>query len=1057
MLERIVSRCIDARGAVVALLLLLLVAGTVAAVHLPVDAMPDVSTVQVSVLARTGGLSAVEAENAVTIPIENALNGVPGAAQIRSMADSGVASVTVVFRDGTDPWFARQLVLERLRGIESVLPPGSSTPELAPISSGLGEIYTFVVRSQGHSAMQLRTLLDWEIVPKLRTVPGVIEVNTQGGDLKQFHVLVSSQRLASHNLSLDVVVDALRNANMNAGGGYLERDSESYVVRGQGLLKDERDIGDVVLRAEPGRAPVLVRHVAEVKVGSALRYGTVTREGTTEAVSGTVMMLLGENSRDVVHATARRIDAIRKTLPAGVKIDVIYDRSDFVGRTLHTVLTNLVEAVLVVMVVLAVLLGSAAGAFAVVLGIPAAMSVALIGMHAFGVTGDLMSLGAIDFGFLVDGPIVLLEAVIAATTGRQLVGVARAQAYADVARLAVRPVAFAVAIIMLVYVPLLTLEGVEGKMFKPMALTMAMALLGALLYAVVFFPAVLTWLVAPRAQHGPAFMTRVTSLYAGLLPAIVRFRWWCIATAVVALVFAAWRFIAGGAEFVPRIFEGDAVVTIRRAPSISLAQAKELDLAAERVLQRFPEVVTTLGLNGRPEVAVDVVGADNTDVFVHLKPQRTWVSAHSFDGLSERFKNAIEGSVPGTYVSVSQPIEDRTNELISGSRADVSIQIFGKELDKLADFAERMKGILRSIRGTGDVRVERILGQPVLTAAADRQRMAAYGVRLSDALNVLMSTREGVEVGQVYEGARRFDVRVLQPPAAPRPEALADLRVVTMGAQTVRLGDVLKVTEGEGPASVRRVDRERAVRVDVNLRGRDLVSWVAEAQKMVAAELPLDTGYHLEWGGQFENFERAQARLRIVMPVVITIIFGMLLVMFKDLRLACAVFATVPLSLAGGMLGLVLRDMPFSLSAAVGLIALGGIAVLNGVVMGQHVQLSLRDGMQLHAAVIASARSAARAVLTTTAVAALGFLPMAISTGAGSEVQRPLATSVAAGISFGALITLVVLPGILSLMLRSPRRAGAPMVAPAQALDACDAATGGLRISAQEPPRALRP
>jgi cobalt-zinc-cadmium resistance protein CzcA len=1019
------------RGAVVALLIMLIAAGGFAAAHLPIDAMPDVSTVQVSVLTRTGGLSAVEAENAVSIPIENALNGVPGAVEIRSMADSGVASVTVVFSDDTDPWAARQFVLERLRGIESVLPKGASTPELAPISSGLGEIYTFVVRSNHHTPMQLRTLLDWEIVPKLRTVPGVIEVNTQGGDLKQYHVLVNRQRLGAQGVTLGQVVEALQAANKNAGGGYMDRGSESYVVRGQGLLRDEQEIADVVIRAEPGKSPVLVRHVAEVKVGSALRYGTVTRAGQGEAVSGTVMMLLGSNSREVVNAVGAKIEDVRKALPPGVSIDVIYDRSDFVGRTLQTVTTNLAEGVAIVMVVLALFLGTLRGALAVVLGIPAAMSVALLGMHAFGVTGDLMSLGAIEFGFLVDGPIVVLEAVIAATTGRKLIGAARAQAYSDVAKLAARPVGFAVAIIMLVYVPLLTLEGVEGKMFRPMALTMALALFGALLYAIVFFPAVLAFLVPPKPAHGPAWMDRIAALYTRLMPRILQLRYLFIAAAVAALVVTGWMFAKSGAEFVPRIFEGDAVVTIRRAPSISLAQARELDLAAEKVLHTFPEVVTTLGLNGRPEVAVDVVGADNTDIFVRLKPQKMWTSAHDFDGLSEAFKNAIESQVPGTYVSVSQPIEDRTNELISGSRADVSIQIYGTELEELARLAADTKEIVRGIDGTGDVRVERILGQPVLSAIADRQRMAAYGVRLDDALTVLASTREGVDVGQIYEGPRRFDLRVLQPPSEPRPEAIAELRVETMSGETVRLGDVLKVSEGEGPASVRRVNRERAVRVDVNLRGRDLLSWVQEAQRTVADKLPLGAGYHIEWGGQFENFNRAQARLKIVIPVVVAIIFGMLLFMFRNVRFAAAVFATVPLSLAGGMLGLLLRDMPFSLSAAVGFIALGGIAVLNGVVMGQEVQQLLARGEPLERAVSHGSTGVIRAVLTTTAVAALGFLPMAISSGAGSEVQRPLATAVAVGIALGAVTTLFVLPGLFTIFLRGyqPRPAAPDAVA----------------------------
>ncbi len=1012
------------RGAVVGLLVILLAAGGYAAYTLPIDAMPDTSTVQVSILTRTGGLSAVEAENAVSIPIENALNGVPGATEMRSMADSGVASVTVVFREGMDAWFVRQLVAERLRGIEAELPPGSGTPELAPLSTGLGEIYTFVVRSTHHTPMQLRTLLDWEIVPRLRGVPGVVEVNTTGGFLKQYQVLVDRQRLMAHGLTLRHVIDALRGANQNAGGGYLDRGSESYVVRGEGLLRDEKDIADVAIRLVPGQSPVLVRHVAEVKVGPALRYGVITHNGKSEAVAGTVMMILGANSRDVVRAVGQRIEEIRRDLPAGVAIETIYDRADFVGRTIKTVATNLAEGVLIVMVVLALFLGTLRGALAVILGIPAAMSVALLGMRAFGITGDLMSLGAIDFGFLADGPIVVLEAVITATTGRRLVGASRAQEYGNVAKLAARPVAFAVAIIMLVYLPLLTLEGVEGKMFRPMALTMALALFGALAYAIFFFPAVLTLLVAPRKQHGPVWMDRVAAAYASVVRAIIAKRLWFLGAAVIALLATAWRFGAAGAEFVPRIFEGDAVVTIRRAPSISLAKARELDLAAERVLHEFPEVVTTLAMTGRSEIAVEVVGPDNTDMMVRLRPIETWTSAKTFDELSERFKDAIENRVPGTYVSVSQPIEDRTNELISGSRADVSIQTYGTSLDELARLSNELRETIRGIQGTGDVRVERILGQPVINAVVDRQKLAAYGVKVEDAFEVIASTREGAQVGKLYEGARRFDLRVLQPPSSATPEGLGNLQVETMNGNTVPLRDVVSLSEGDGPASVRRVNRQRAVRVDVNLRGRDLVSWVNEAQKTVAEKVPLPPGYRIEWGGQFENFDRAQKRLQIVIPAVVAIIFGMLLFMFRNVRVALAVFATVPLSLTGGMLGLLLRGMPFSLSAAVGFIALGGVAVLNGVVIGQEVLRRLGGDQDLEEAVADGTSSVVRAVLSTTAVAALGFLPMALSQGAGAEVQRPLATAVAVGITFGAVTSLFVLPGLLVYVLRgySPDR-----------------------------------
>ncbi|HEY3254209.1 MAG TPA: efflux RND transporter permease subunit, partial [Polyangiaceae bacterium] len=728
-------------------------------------------------------------------------------------------------------------------------------------------------------------------------------------------------------------------------------------------------------------------------------------------------MLLGENSRNVVTAVAKRVHEIQPTLPPGVKIEVIYDRSDFVGRTLSTVMKNLAEGVAIVTVVLIVFLGSWRGAVAVVLGIPCAMSVALLGMHLFHVTGDLMSLGAIDFGFLVDGPIVILEAVIAATAGRQLVGAARGRAYSEIAGAVARPVAFAVAIIMLVYIPLLALEGVEGKMFRPMAITMACALFGALVYAVLFFPAVLVALVPPAKGHGPAWLGHVAHTYHELLGAIVRHRLAFALAAVGIFAVSVWLFSKQGAEFVPRIFEGDAVVTIRRSPSISLNEARELDLAAEKVLHTFPEVSTTLGMTGRAEVAVDPVGNDNTDLFVRLRPLEQWTSAEDFDDLSERFKTQIENRVPGTFVSVSQPIEDRTNELISGSRADVQIQIFGDDLERLMHLAEAVGQRVRKVPGTGDVRVERVLGAPTISAVVDRARLASYGVRVEDAFAVLAASREGVPVGHVYEDERRFEIRVLEPPARPSAEGIGDLFVTTRNAENIPLREVLTLSEGEGPTAIRRENRTRAVRVDVNLRGRDLVSWVSEAQSAIEAGVKLPTNYRIEWGGQFENFERAQARLAIVVPIVILLIFGMLLWMFQNLRLSLAVFALVPLSLAGGMLGLVMRGMSFSLPAAVGFIALGGIAVLNGVVMASDVRARLDKGVAIDLAVTEGCANTLRAVLTTATVAALGFLPMATASSAGAEVQRPLATAVVIGMAISTFLTLFVLPGVLRVLL----------------------------------------
>ncbi|MEY4575594.1 MAG: hypothetical protein RL701_297, partial [Pseudomonadota bacterium] len=706
MLIKIIQTAIRLKRLFCFLLLVLIGVGGFAAYKLPIDAVPDVSTTQVSVLTDAPGLSPVEVERSVTTPMELALNGVPWLQELRSVSRAGLSAVTVVFQDGTDIWLARQVVLERVRQVEGELPKTCGKPQLSPVSGGLGEIYQFVVRSDHHSPTQLRTLLDWEIAPKVRQVPGIVELNTMGGDLKEYQVILDPARLHAQALTLREVAESIERANTNVGGGYIERNSESLTLRGVGLLHNESEIGNVVLRVAEDGNPVLVRHVATVQVGAAMRYGVITRDGKGEAVTGVTMMLIGANSREVVTAVKKKVKEIAAELPPGVRIEPIYDRSDFVGRTLATVLRNLVEGALVVTVVLALLLGTIRGALAVVLGIPASMAVAVLGMHLFGITGDLMSLGAIDFGFLVDGPIVILEAVIAALAGKQLTGRSRDGAYTEVAGQVVRPVAFAVAIIMLVYLPLLSLTGIEGKMFRPMAITMACALFGALLYSVLFFPAVLAWFVPTAKSHGPRWVEHITAKYAAVLPWALKRKWWFLGGAS-ALLAASFVLIAGaGADFLPRIEEGDLVVTIRRAPSINLAQARDLDLATERVLARFPEVVTTLGMTGRAEVAIDPVGNDNTDIFVHLKPKDQWTTAHDLDTLSIAMKDAIEGAIPGTFVSVSQPIEDKTNELVSGSRADVQINIFGTSLDELKQYSEKVAQVVKGVPGTGDTRVE---------------------------------------------------------------------------------------------------------------------------------------------------------------------------------------------------------------------------------------------------------------------------------------------------------------------------------------------------------------
>lgn len=1023
MLEFLVGWSVQYRFAALGALLTLLVAGAFAARELPIDALPDTSTVQVTIMTDASGLSPIEVERMVTAPLELALNGLPRLVELRSVSRPGLSSVTVVFEDGMDVWFARQLVGERLREVVPDLPSFVPPPQLAPVSTGLGEIYIFVVRSTNgqQSAMQLRSILDWEVIPRIRSVPGVVEVNAMGGELKQYQVVTSPPRLQAYGVTLSQLRAALEHASSSVGAGYVERNGENVLVRGDGRLMSEEDIANIIVRGAHDTR-VLVKQLGEVTVGPALRYGVTTRDGQGEVVTGTVMMLLGSNSREVTASVKERIEHIRASLPPGVTIETVYDRSDFVGRTLATVVRNLIEGALVVLLVLTLVLGTLRGALAVVVGIPASMSVAIFAMHLFGITGDLMSLGAIDFGFLVDGPIVMLEAVLAVLVTRPVREKAATLVdLADATRPVARPVAFSVAIIMLVYLPLLTLQGVEGKMFRPMAAVMASALLGALVYSVVFFPGVLALLLKLPASEGPRWVGRLRQWYQPRVLGFVRWRLPLLLGAGVALLVSLVTLLARGADFVPRIEEGDVVLTIRRVPSIALSEARRLDLEVERVMARFPEVKTSLAFTGRAELAFDPVGNDNTDMLVHLAPHEDWVSGHDLDELSEVFKTAVEKEVSGTFVSVSQPIEDRTNELISGSRADVAIQIFGPDLDVLVNRSQKVGELVRGIQGTGDVRVERLLGMPNIVFTPNRERLARYGVELDDVFQALEAARVGARVGTLYEQARRFEVRLLAPPSEYSGRGLGELLVEAADGAQVRLTELGTLDETDGPATVRREGFQRTVRIEVNLRGRDLASWVAEAKSVVTHQLDLPSGYTVTWGGQFENLERAQRRLAVVVPIALVIIMGMLVLTFGSVRVAAGVFSLVPLALIGGVLGLLVRGLNFSLPAAVGFIALAGVAVMNGVVMTSEVLRELREGRTLDDALAHGAAHTLRAVLTTAAVAALGFLPMAVNSGAGSEVQQPLATVVIFGIFLATALMLVVFPGVLRITLGTPR------------------------------------
>jgi heavy metal efflux system protein len=1013
VLEKIIVFAVERRVLVAVLSAAVIVVGLLMVPSLPIDAVPDVTNVQVVVLTEADGLSAEEMERFVTFPVEMGLNGLPELEQMRSVTRSGLSAVTVVFKESMDVWFARQMVSERLREIEADIPAGYGKPQLAPVSTGLGEIYQFTLESDRHTPMELRGLLQWELTPRLRAVRGVIEVNAMGGAAKEYQVVLDPARLAAFQLTLGQVLEALERNNANVGGGWVERGGEQMVIRGQGQLRTVEDIDDVVITADRDGTPIQIRHLGKARVGAALPQGVVTRDGKGEAVTGTVLMLIGQNSRDVVHAVKDEIEKIRSDLPDGVRIDTVYDRASFIDRTLKTVGTNLLEGAFLVGVVILVFLRSWRASLLVTLGIPVAMLIALFGMIQLGVTGSLMSLGAIDFGLLVDGPIIMAEALIARLALQHVSEANRVEVITDTLKDVARPVIFSVLIILLVYVPLLTLEGSEGKMFRPMATTMALALFGSVIFSLFTFPAGAA-LMLHAGGHEAGWLQKLDAPYERLVSWSLERRYVLIGSAVALLLLTLPVGASLGADFVPRIDEGDIVVAIRRIPSVGMSEARELDLAVENVLARFPEVETTLGMTGRAEVAVDPVGMENTDMLVKLRPKQLWTTAQDLDGLGEAMKTAIEEEVPATFVSISQPIEDRTNEMISGSRADVAIQLFGPDLARLTDIGRKLGAVLRATPGAGDVRVERALGLPMLQVTADRARLARYGIPTDDVLAAVATTRQGRAVGTVFEGQRRFSLKVLVPPVTMSPESFRKLPIGASDGQLIPLGQLATVSEEDGPAQISREGMQRRLRIDVNIRGRDLLSFVDDAKARVAERVPLPARYRVTFGGQFENFERASKRLGFVLPVALAIIFAMLFVTFGNIRYAAAVFSGVPFALIGGVVALKLRGMPFSIPAAVGFIALCGIAVLNGVVMASEIKRRPNEGED---ALRNGAVHVLRPMLLTATVASIGFLPMAISSSAGSEVQRPLATAVIGGMVSSTLLGLILLPALLRMFL----------------------------------------
>lgn len=1012
MLTQIINFSLHNRFLILTGTILMALGGLYAAVRLPIDAVPDMTNVQVQVMTDAGSLSPVEVERYVTNPVEWAMSGLPKVEEVRSVSKFGISLVTIVFEEGTDVFWARNIVNERMQTAASDIPPGYGTPELGPMTTALGEILQFEVRGENFTAMQLRSILDWEIAPRLREVQGITEINTMGGFFKTYEVRPNPDRLTSYGLSLNDIFERLEANNGTAGGGYVVHFDEQRFIRGQALLKDDDDIRQVVLRREADGAPVLLSDVAEVVIAPMTRQGCVTRDGRGDAVMGMAMMLIGENSREVVERVKERLLEIEPTLPAGVQIDVVYDRADLIGRTLDTVLKNLTEGGILVIVVLLFMLGSFRAGLIVALAIPLSMLFATNLMMATGITASLMSLGAIDFGLIVDSSVIMVENCIRRLShnndGRSHVEIIR-EAAIEVRK----PTMFGELIIAIVYVPILALQGTEGKLFKPMALTVLFALAGSLVLSMTLMPALAALALPKKMSEKDVFLIRIIKwFYRPLVDRAIRHR--MVTVAIAILVFGVslpvgWNL---GAEFMPRLVEGDLLVEAVRLPSATIENAIPVGTQIENIVGKFQEVKTVFCKTGRPEIANDIMGVHQSDVWVMLHPRDKWRQGVTRDGLIEELDEALSSQVPGVAFGFTQPIEMRVDELVAGVKADVAVLLYGEDLTVLGEKAKEIERVLKTISGSADVKADYQANLATLRIEPRRDALARYGINADDVLSVVESIG-GRECGLIFEGRARYPIMVRIPSEwRSRQYLLEQLSVSSAGGKPVPLKELADIALEETPPAVEHESNRRRTFIQCNVRGRDVASFVTEAQRTIADEIKMPAGYEIQWGGDFENLQSASRRLALITPIVLVLIFLLLHSTFKSSRLAMLIFLAVPMAASGGIYALALRGMPFSISAGVGFIALFGVAVLNGLVWVSAAENRRNKGEDLSEATFATALERLRPVLMTAMVASLGFLPMALSTGDGAEMQRPLATVVIGGLVTSTLLTSIVVPAI---------------------------------------------
>ena len=1035
MFERLIRFAIEQRWLVLLTVLGMAALGVFSYQKLPIDAVPDITNVQVQINTQAPGYSPLETEQRVTYPIETVMAGLPNLEQTRSLSRYGLSQVTVIFKDGTDIYFARQLVNERIQEARDKMPTGI-TPALGPISTGLGEIYLWTVEAKDgakkpdgspYTPTDLREIQDWVIKPQLRNVPGVTEINSIGGFAKEYQVAPLPERLAAYGLTLPEIVNALERNNANVGAGYIEKRGEQYLIRAPGQVRGIEDIREVIVGTAKGQ-PIRIKDVAEVGLGRELRTGAATDNGR-EVVLGTVFMLIGQNSRTVSQAVDKKMLEINRSLPEGVHAVTVYDRTTLVDKAISTVKKNLLEGAVLVIVILFMFLGNIRAALITALIIPLSMLFTFTGMVTYKVSANLMSLGALDFGIIIDGAVVIVENCVRRLAhaqthfGRPLTRAERFHEVFVASKESRRALLFGQLIIMVVYLPIFALTGVEGKMFHPMAMTVVIALLGAMILSVTFIPAAMALFIGERvSEKENALMAIAKRWYTPVLGKAMTAKPVVLTFAAVTVVLSALLATRMGSEFVPNLNEGDFAIQALRIPGTSLSQSVAMQQQIEKTLKdKFPEIDRVFARTGTAEIASDPMPPNISDGYIMLKPVSAWPDpSRSRDDLLQAVQAEVN-NIPGNNYEFSQPIQLRFNELISGVRSDVAIKVFGDDMEVLNKTAESISTMLQKIAGASEVKVEQTTGLPMLTVQIDREKSSRYGLNVGDIQETLATAMGGREAGTVFEGDRRFDIKVRLPESvrgdieAMKRLPIALPRAADGRAHFIPLSEVATLGVSPGPNQVSRENGKRRIVVSANVRGRDIGSFVAEAEQGLS-QIKIPTGYWISWGGTFENLQSATQRLQVVVPVSLLLVFTLLFAMFGNVKDGLLVFTGIPFALTGGIIALWLRDIPLSISAAVGFIALSGVAVLNGLVMISYIRSLREEGKPLDEAVHEGALTRLRPVLMTALVASLGFVPMAIATGTGAEVQRPLATVVIGGILSSTLLTLLVLPLLYSMV-----------------------------------------